>query len=131
MPKKEIVNLGGQQPVRNPYTNGFETVNPAIQANTGMYSPEQKAQAVKDLGYTLKPGQENVGFDAIRDAFFRKEGGIGVKEEMLAPYFTKGNAAQEIMDNAQKGIESQKQSDQRAMEEGKLLTGQQQQTQPG
>ena len=73
MPKKETVNLGGQQPVRNPYTNGFETVNPAVQANTGIYSPEQKAQAVKDLGYQLKPGQENVGFDAIRDAFFRKE----------------------------------------------------------
>lgn len=69
----ETANLGGQQPVRNPYTNGFETVNPAIQANTGIYSPEQKAQAVKDLGYQLKPGQENVGFDAIRDAFFRKE----------------------------------------------------------
>lgn len=70
---KETMNLGGQQPVRNPYTGGFETVNPAIQANTGIYSPEQKAQAVKDLGYQLKQGQENVGFDAIRDAFFRKE----------------------------------------------------------
>lgn len=73
MPKKEIVNLGGQQPVRNPYTGGFESVNPGVEANTGIYSPEQKAQAVKDFGYTLKPGQENVGFDAIRDAFFRKE----------------------------------------------------------
>ena len=65
-------------------------MNPGIEANTGMYSPEQKAQAVKDLGYQLKPGQENVGFDAIRDAFYRKsEGGIGVKEDMLAQYFTK------------------------------------------
>lgn len=48
-------------------------MNPGIEANTGMYSPEQKAQAVKDLGYKLKPGQENVGFSAIRDAFYRKE----------------------------------------------------------
>lgn len=96
-----------------------------------MYSPEQKAQAVKDLGYQLKPGQENVGFDAIRDAFYRKEGGIGVKEDMLAPYFTKGNAAQDLIDGAGKQIEEQKQRDLQAIEEGKLLTGQQQQTQPG
>lgn len=76
--------------MKNEITGGYETVNPQIPVNTGIYSPEEKAEAVKNLGYTLKKGSENVDFATIQDAFYRKDDNtIGVKEEMLSPYFEK------------------------------------------
>lgn len=74
----------------NPITGGVETINPTVGVNAGTYSPEQKAKAVTDMGYTLKPGMENVGYESIQNAFSRNEdGSIGVKEDMLSPYFEK------------------------------------------
>lgn len=59
----------------NPYTRGFETVNPGTGVNQGQYSPEAKQSLWQQSGQT---GQANM------DAFYRKEdGSLGIKPEFV------------------------------------------------
>ena len=78
----ETVNIAATAPVvpnqvKNPVTNLYEDVKPKSAPMVGEFGMDDKAKAVTDLGYELKPGyQKGDGtFKDIQNAFFRNEDG--------------------------------------------------------
>lgn len=76
----------------NPTTWGQETVNPNINVNAGVYSPQNKMDYLKSLGYDTS----NIDYSTVQNAFSRNSnGGLSVDQNKLSSLWlkTSGNNA--------------------------------------
>ena len=87
---------------KNPYTWAYETINPDIGVNEGMYSKENKINAIKNLGYSTS-WKTGFSWEDLNNGWVFTRGtdwALQIDETKLGNYWFKKNTTPTLEENA-------------------------------